>query len=346
MFTPNYTITNEILNKITDIEVLRSKVMQARILPERAVEMRYRATVEKVHNSTSIEGNPLTMKQVDSALKGESMTRSKYAETEVRNYKKALDQIDKRKLTAQTLKYEDILELHKLAMKGLLPEKKTGALRTGPIYIVDQDDKLKYTGPGAGIVKKKLEDLLNWLSNIEKDVHTCITTAILHYQFVSIHPFADGNGRVARLIVMLYLGIRNYDFNNSIVLDSFYAQEREEYYEALHKCQGKKYHEGQDLTSWITYFIDGFLSSAKVLGAEITILSTLDPVITRKHITQDKMDILNYVKQFESISLSEAEEILPELSRRTVQRKLRELTEDGYLKKNGVARNTRYYWNV
>ena len=88
-----------------------------------------------------------------------------------------------------------------------------------------------------------------------------------HYQLVSIHPFADGNGRVARLLTMLYLGIRDYDNNGSIVLDSYYAQDRGEYYAALHNCQGEKYREGQDITSWVSYFVAGFLSAAKALWA-------------------------------------------------------------------------------
>ena len=214
MFEPRYTITNEILNKIAEIETLRSQVARTRILPERAIELHYRATVEKVFSSTSIEGNPLTRKQVDSVLGSQTrtLTRRKYAEIEVHNYKNALDYIDKRKLTGALPDYDELLKLHRLAMEGLLPETKTGALRAGPIYIIDQDENLKYTGPGAKSVMKKLEELIVWV-NDSKDVHPCIVAAILHFQFVSIHPFSDGNGRAARLLTMLYLGTRDYDFN-------------------------------------------------------------------------------------------------------------------------------------
>jgi len=345
MFTPIYTITDEILNSIAEIEALRIKVTHARILPERAIELHYRATVEKVHSSTSIEGNPLSLKQVDSVIKGQSLTRRKYAEIEVRNYKKALDYIEKRKLTGIMLTAEDLFVLHELAMKDLLPEEKTGKLRAGPIYIIDQDEKLKYTGPEARYVKQKLEELINWLNEMNESVHPCLAAAILHYQFASIHPFADGNGRTARLLSMLYLGIRKYDFDGSIVLDSYYAHERSEYYAALHNCQGEKYHEGQDLTSWVSYFISGFLSSAKVLWAEIAILSAFEPLVGQERISRDETELLIYALQYGSIALSEALEILPGLSRRTLQRKLKDLSGKGYLIPRGAARNTRYYWN-
>jgi len=343
MFKPIYTITNEILNSIAEIETIRTQIAGARIIPERKIELHYRATVEKVHSSTSIEGNPLTLKQVESVLKEKTLTRRRYAETEVYNYKKALDYIEKRKHGATELRYSDLLRLHGLTMKGLMAVEKTGALRTGKIYIVDQDDKIKYTGPAAGTVQKKLEELIDWLNAEQGSVHQCIAAALLHYQLASIHPFADGNGRTARLAVMLYLGIRDYDFGGSIVLDSYYAQERSEYYAALHNCQGEKYHEGQDLTSWVNYFIEGFLSSAKVLWAEITILSAYKPLIDQKRIDRDKTDILSYALQFGSITLAEAEDILPGLSRRTLQRKLKELTDGGYLEKRGAARNTLYF---
>ena len=342
MFKPNYTITNEILNSIAEIEAIRSQVEGARILPERAVELHYRATVEKVHSSTSIEGNPLTLKQVDSVLKNQSLTRHKYAEIEVRNYKKALDYIEKRKRKDVAITCDVFLELHELTMKGLMSEEKTGAFRKGPIYVVDQDDNVKYTGPGAKQVKKKLEELVGWVNSTGVKVHPCIVAAILHYQFASIHPFADGNGRTARLVVMYWLGLRGYDFNGSIVLDSYYAQERSEYYGALHKCQGEQYKEGQDLTSWVSYFISGFLSSAKVLWAEIAILSAFEPLVDQHRIDRDEMDMLSYTLQFGSISLAEAEKILPERSRRTLQRKLKRLCDNGYLTQEGAARSTRY----
>jgi len=344
MFKPNYDITHAILNSIAEIEQVRAQVIGARILPERAVELHYRATVEKVHNSTSIEGNPLTLKQVDHVLKNQGMTRSEYAETEVRNYKKALDFVDKRKRNTFALEYKDILTLHKITMKGLIPEEKAGALRSGSIYIVDQDEKLKYTGPAAKTVQNKLEGLVDWANASGDSVHPCIIAALIHYEIASIHPFADGNGRTARLAVMLYLGIPDFDFYGTIVLDSYYAQARGEYYSALHDCQGEKYREGQDLTSWIEYFIAGFLSAAKVLWAEIAILSALEPLVDQKRISRDDMDILSYALQFGSISLSEAVQILPGLSRRSLQRKLSFLSEGGYLTRKGAARNTRYHW--
>jgi len=97
VYKPNYTITDELLGIIAEIERYRTKMADSVILPEREIEMRYRATVEASHSSTSIEGNPLSLKQVEAVLSGKArLTRHQYAETEVKNYKRALDFIDRR----------------------------------------------------------------------------------------------------------------------------------------------------------------------------------------------------------------------------------------------------------
>ncbi len=308
--------------------------------------MRYRATVEATHSSTSIEGNPLNMKQVEKALSdldGEPLTRHRYAEREVKNYKSALDFIEKRKQSGQPITMEDILVIHLRIMEDLLPSEKVGALRQNDVYITDSEGEIAYVGPSAQILPAELEELLAWLDAAD-GIHPVIVAAILHFHFVSIHPFADGNGRTTRALVALYLGLRDYDLRGALVLDSYYASDKPEYYLALdlaHDYQGRK---AACLDPWLDYFADGFLSSAKVLQAEVMILSSVvDPAKSIK-IAYDEIDLLSYAKRFGAVSLSEAESILPHLSRRTLQRKLKRLADDGRLVIKGTARTTRYEW--
>jgi Fic family protein len=344
MYRPKLTITNAILNSIAVIEAHRVMVMQSRILPERQIELRYRATVEKTHGSTSIEGNPLTLKQVDAALAGHPLGRREYAVLEVTNYKKALDCIDRRKIRQDPISVEDLLKLHVIAMKKLLADEKTGTFRKGDIYIVDQDEHTKYQGPTADRIAERVDDLLVWLASDARQTHPCLAAAILHYQLVTIHPFSDGNGRTTRLAVMLYLGIRDYDCNGALVLDSWYAQDKPEYYAALHACQGVQYREDADITSWVDYFVSGFLSSAKVLSAEMVILSSLVPALEARRMKADETDLLVYAKQFGALSLADACDLLKDTPRRTVQRHLKKLVDDGFLTVSGNGKATRYLW--
>lgn len=346
-YRPKYHITDELLNIIAEIESIRSQVAHSRILPEREIELRHRATVEATHSSTAIEGNPLNLKQVENVLTdGTVLTRHQYAEIEVRNYKKALDHINKRKTSGKPIELADILMIHKLIMEGLLPPEKTGVLRSVGVDIIDQDDRVLYKGPKTAILEEEITALLEWLKSSE-NVHPVIAAAILHIQFVSIHPFSDGNGRTTRVLTQLYLGLRDYDFRGTLVLDSYYYTDKREYYTALHTVQGESYQSAivAVLNPWITYFTKGFLSAAKVLSAEIMIMSNViegDKPI--KRINPEDADLLSYAKQFGSISLAEAESILQNISRRTLQRKLKTLVDNGYLTVSGRTRSTVYVW--
>lgn len=251
MYVPKFIITPQITNDIAEIEGIRTLVDQSKILPEREIALRYRATVEAVHSSTTIEGNPLSKQQVEAVLAGKEVAQAEYAITEVKNYKKALDWLDERRQQHNPISIEDIFKLHGLTMKGLLPKEKTGKLRLGPVYIVDiigQEERVRYIGPEANALEKLLSELFEWLYKDATQLHPVLTASILHFEFVSIHPFSDGNGRVTRLLTMLYLSQRGYGFKDVLVPDIYYLEHRLEYYNALN--QAKTYAEQRiaDLT--------------------------------------------------------------------------------------------------
>ena len=346
MYKPNYQITDSLVNKISKIENVRTQIDSSYILPEREIEMHHRATVEATHSSTSIEGNPLNIKQVQKALSDKNpVTRHRYAEMEVRNYKKAIDFIDERKITGKKISLKDILTIHKIITDGLLEPEKTGTLRQNHVYIENQNGVKIYDGPNAKDLTHELNEFLEWLNIESYNIHPVIAAAIVHFHFVSIHPMADGNGRTTRILTSLYLGLRNYDFRGSLVLDSYYSTNKPDYYAALHGVQGENYLSASkaNLDPWIDYFTDGFLASANVLAAEVTLLSSMAKGLRIKQkISRDEADLLSYIQQFSSITLSEAERVLINTSRRTVQRKLKKLVDSDYVQTEGNGRDTKY----
>lgn len=345
MYKPIFTITDEILARISRIEELRGMMKTYRILPEREAFIHKRATVEATHSSTSIEGNPLNLKQVERVLSSRnSLSKDQYAEIEVKNYKKSLDWILKRKEVEKLLCLGDVLELHKIITDSLLDETRSGKLRKNPVYIVNQNGETVYDGPEAKIVKSELEAFFRWLNLPNNETHPVIVAGILHFMIASIHPFADGNGRTARATVSLYLSLVDYDFRESLVLDSYYAVDGKAYYDALKLVQGGNYTKARvaDLTSWLEYFVEGFLVSVELLSIELQALSVIRDDVSPRRLSREESDIISYVVEFGSVSLAEAEEILPKLSRRTVQRKLSKLVSEGYLRIDGDGPATRY----
>ncbi len=346
MYEPKYTITDDILNIISQIEAIRTQVGAFHILPEREVELRYRATVEATHSSTSIEGNPLNLQQVERALSEKTtLGRHQYYEIEVRNYKSALNYIERRKnAPEQPISTDDILTIHRILTKDLLDTYRSGVWRKNPVYIENQDGQKVYDAVATEQVGAKIAELLSWANQKSYGIHPVIASAILHFQFVSIHPFADGNGRTSRVLTMLYLGMRDYDFRGSLVLDSYYSTDKAAYYDSL-SAQGDNYlsRELSNLSPWIRYFADGFLASAKVLRAEVALIATaVNRNIPRTKITRDEMDILSYIQQFGSITISEAEGVLERIPRRTIQRKLKNLVDEGLIRTEGSTNDVRY----
>jgi len=345
MYKPKFTITPLINNQIAQIEAIRQEIDRANILPTQEIALRYKAAIESTHSSTSIEGNPLDSNQVQKALEGKMNAWEKRV-IEVVNYKKAWDWVVKRSKKATPITIKDILYIHSLVMKDLLPSEKIGQIRPGPIYIVDlvkNQEILKYTGPNQKIVPKLIENLLIWLNSNLDALHPTLLAGILHYEFVSIHPFSDGNGRVTRLLVKLLLDSYEYDFRGSLVLDSYYWQNTSRYYQSLNQANKYSLQTKSDLTPWLTYFVAGFAAVVQDLGRKINLLHSFKSINTLR-LTESEIEIIDYVSRFGDIGLRDALAILRKPIR-SIQRLLQSLVKKNLLTKVGLGKNTRYSIN-
>ncbi len=342
MYTPKFTITPKLTNWIAQIEAIKQKIDKSSILPEKEISLRHRAAIESVHSSTSIEGNPLSEKQVEAALAGKMNVWEKKV-IEVVNYKKAWDWILKRSKKELEINTQDILSLHALVTNQLLPKDKVGKFRSGPIYVVDiidGQDVVKYAGPSASLVEDLLNDLFSWLKKEKSLLHPILIAGILHYEFVSIHPFSDGNGRTTRLLVKLLLNLLNYDFRGCLVLDNYYWQNTSLYYQNLNQAKKYSHQRVADLTAWLSYFVEGFYLVSKDLERKIDIikLSTKTQMI---RLNDDEVQIIDFIHQFEQISLKDALDVL-RVPERTVQRRLKNLIDKNLLIAQGKGKNTYY----
>ena len=346
MFKPNFAITLKINNEIAEIEKLKTLFDQANILPELSIELRFRATVETVHSSTSIEGNPLNQQEVQKVLEGTTISAPDYAITEVLNYKDAINWLNQRKNTQTIPNKKEILKLHSILMRNLLPSEKVGNCRADNVYIIDEinnQEVMQYTGPQAENLEKLISSFIDWINiqKKEKKLHPILLAGLIHYIFVSIHPFSDGNGRTTRLLTYEYLRSANYHFNNVLSLDSYYLQNRKRYYQSL--SRGKTFEDRMhaDITPFLNFFVEGFLDSVKNLTKYVQMGKILDSNNKPIQLNQEELLILDYLYQFKSISLEEAITATG-ATRRTVQRRLKNLVDKNLLKIEGKGPSTEY----
>ncbi|MDZ7586213.1 MAG: Fic family protein, partial [Patescibacteria group bacterium] len=299
---------------------------------------------DAVHSSTTIEGNPLKRQEVVKVLAGKLIQAPERAITEVVNYKKALDWLAKRQQQFSSITIQDILRLHSLVMVDLLPKQKVGHLRQGPIYIVDvknNQDYLRYTGPTANKVLKLTNELLIWLNRQGKKLHPVLAAGILHYEFVSIYPFTDGNGRVTRLLTLLFLRLNHYGLRDVLIPDIFYLQFKRQYYQALSLAKIYNRQRSADLTPWLDYFIWGLLAVAEELKKNITLVSLKKKSAKSIELSSAEITLLDFCKTMGKLDLQTAIDIL-KIPRRTAQRRLKILVDKGLLARKAKGKNLYY----
>lgn len=348
MFKPNYTITHTILNAITEIVQIKVAIEKSRVLPLNEAQLRRQAIVRMAHTSTSIEGNPLAEYQVDKVLSGLSVSADKRSILEVKNYQEGIKFIEELADENSALTIEKILHLHKILIKGLLPEEKTGHFRPGDVYIVDDlgdgREKLRYTGPPAQKVAFLVNELLKWLVQQDKEnLHPIIKAGIFHTQFVHIHPFSDGNGRITRLLTQYILYKNNWDFRKIIVLEDYYNRDRQAYYNALAQEWSQTYKEGNDFTPWLEYFVRGFLIEAQKVDDIITPLGfgTSSTSNSSIYVDKDEIKIMDFLTTTGMVTSNDVIEVLG-VAKRTAQLKLKNLVNKGLIEPQGKGPSSYY----
>lgn len=348
MFKPIYTISSQILNDVSFISETKAVVERSKVLPLNEAQLRRQAIVRMAHTSTSIEGNKLAEFQVDKVLSGMQVNADEKSIMEVKNYQQALSRMEQLTSEKKVLTIESILELHGILVKGLLEKEKTGHFRPGSIYIVDDlgdgRENLRFEGPDASKVPHLVNELLKWLVLQDKEqLHPTLLAGLFHVLFVTIHPFADGNGRMSRLLTAYILYRAGWDFRKILVLDDYYNRNRQTYYNALNFVQGKKYHEGEDLTPWLEYFLGGFLIEAQKVLDSVNLIgySKVAEVSEQVFLDKDEIKLMDFITTTGKITSSDVEDLLL-IAKRTAQFKLKNLVDKKLLKLKGKGPSTYY----
>jgi Fic family protein len=347
MYKPSYTIDSDMLNAISEISEIKSIVERSPVLPLNELELKRQALVRMVHTSTSIEGNKLAEYQVNKVLAGQEVNGDDKSIVEVKNYQQAVKEVEKLAEEKAEITPELILKLHAILIKGLVEPEKTGHFRPGEIYVVDDlgdgREQLRYKGPDTKKVPELVKQLCSWYKKAtELPMHPIIKAGILHLQFVTVHPFTDGNGRLARLLTQLSLYLDDWDFRKIIVLEEFYNKNRQDYYNAENIVQGESYHEGQDLTPFLEYFIAGFLVEARKVKQVIQSLG-FDKVDSKEQLflDPDEVKIMDFLVSTQKITSDDVVDLL-KIAKRTAQLKLKKLVERKLISPQGKGPATFY----
>ncbi len=321
-FNPKYTITNSIANNILKIEQLKDQIKNLPVTPHLMASLRESAKLTTTHYSTQIEGNRLTQEQVIEVIKNKKcIPKRKRDEDEIKGYYKAIQFVEKLAMKKTLISEEDLNKIH-----TLVENNKEIKYRDGQNVITDSTtSEIVYMPPEAEDVPSLMKDFINWL-NLDKETPILIKAAIAHYQYVTIHPYYDGNGRSARLLTTLIMHKNGYDLKGIYSLEEYYAKDLYSYYNAITVGPSHNYYFGRaeaDITNWIEYFIQGVKISFEKVYEKAKLESgtkDLSPIMRDLDIKQRKiLQIFENQKTITSGDIAEFFNFAPRTARKLAQ---------------------------
>ena len=235
--------------------------------------------------SSQIEGTQATLEDIFNPNIDENIN----AEVDdVVNYIKAAKYAIKR-LETLPLCNKLLLETHKILLSGVRgKEKNPREFRKSQNWIGGAGSTIKtarYIPPDVLSMKESLSDLEKYI-NAEAELDDLIRIALIHYQFESIHPFLDGNGRIGRLLIVLYLLEKKVIKTPSLYLSFYLKEHRIEYYDRMSAIR-----ETGDYEQWIKFFLKGIYASGK------SAIETANELIALRDKNIRKLENENYTKR-------------------------------------------------
>ncbi len=248
------------------IEAARQAVADLPLNERVLAGLRHSTRLVSTHYSTQIEGNRLTQSEVERVLVHRDHIRQRERdEKEVKGYYAALDYAESYAANHAIITESYIRKLHALVMAAGKTRCKPTPYRDGQNVIRDTGSRgIVYMPPEAGDVPSLMEGMVAWINRQIAEVPVPIVAAMAHYQFATIHPYYDGNGRMARLLTNTVLHQNGYGLQGIFNLEEYYAQNLRAYYTALDVGDGHNYYMGRaesDVTGWLEYFVDGMAAS-------------------------------------------------------------------------------------
>jgi Fic family protein len=245
-YEPVYTITPALLSQVEQVAALRERILAAAVQVPWIPVLQKDTRIRNAHSSTAIEGNPLTLEQVRAIEEGHEIpATAQRPRREVANYFAGLRFVEKN-AQHSAITHTKVLKLHRIMAGAVMDQGTAGQYRTIRVRVGS------YVAPPPNRVQPMMSELLEWWNKHEK-VSPILSSAIVHHQFETIHPFADGNGRTGRMLSLWELYRRGFDNHHIFSIDEFYWEDRPRYYAALEKVR----QEGGALTSWLEYSAEG-----------------------------------------------------------------------------------------
>lgn len=345
MYSPKYSITNKILKNIGLVEACREVIDNAPLVPAYEKKFREEAIIRTVHHGTHIEGNELNITEAEQVIKGNEVVGRDRDIQEVLNYRNVLmylDNIGRGEETGGKITEDVIKKIHGLTVEKIMASDVSGIYRKTQVVVKNSlTGEITFRPPPAIEVSYLVADFASWVNASKEEIHPVLKAGITHYELVRIHPFLDGNGRMARAVATLVLFLENYNIKKFFSLEEYYDKNAASYYESLRSAA-----EGE-LTGWLEYFTQGLAIELTRIKEKVQRLSTdihLKEKLGGKQVflSERQIAIMEYIQRVGYLSNQAFMDLFPKISEDTILRDIHDLMQKGIIKKEGKTKASRY----
>lgn len=271
-YKPPFLITNEALSLVASISEKIGRITATSNLDVKP-RLRKNNRIKSIHASLKIEANSLSLGQVRDVINGKTVVGERKEIQEVKNAYAVYEQFSE----INPYSMEDLKRFHGIMTKYVVEE--SGEFRYGEEGVFNGDQCI-FMAPPARLIPQLMSDLFDWMEEAKNSVHPLILGSVFHYEFVFIHPFTDGNGRMARLWHSVILSKWKPIFEY-IPIESQIEKFQEQYYDAIAKC----YVDGES-----TAFIEFMLEQIDRILDDISV-----------QISEDNEQLTEYIKRLLSV---------------------------------------------
>lgn len=344
MYDPHYKITHLILKNIGIIEAAREVIADAPLLPLWERRFREDALARTAHHGTHVEGNSLNLAEARDLLAGTDVVGRPRDIQEIMNYRLVTLLIeDEQKRGVERVTEALIKKIHRIVVDKILPTEQTGEYRKSQVVIKDSSSgAITHRPPSPLELPLLMSDFVFWINRQNEDnLHTILKAGMVHHEFVRIHPFVDGNGRVGRAMATLILFLGKYDIRKFFSLEEYYDKDPLQYYEKLSSANGG------DLTQWLEYFTLGVAIEFERVKRDVLRLSS-DGAMKEKlggkqiFLSERQRILIEWIQQYGYLQNQQFSTILPSVSEDTVVLDLKPLIEAKIIKKIGKTKGAKY----
>ena len=307
-------------------------------------ELQRIATIESIGSSTRIEGATMTDEEIQKLLKNVKITKfTTRNEQEVVGYYEVLelifDNFSEIKLSESYIK-----QLHQLLLKhSNKDERHRGCYKNLPNKVVATyptgEQKTIFATTEPVLVEGEMFELIEWcnLQWNEKTIHPLIVLAIFVYEFLSIHPFQDGNGRLSRLLTTLFLLKQGYEFMQYISFENHIEKNKKVYYDVLMTAQRKRITQEDIIDKWLLFFLESLKTLTEKLDKKYDIFKQKGGYLNERQ----KL-LKEFIIKQKTVKISDLSAAFSDISPNTLKKDLQYLRDEQIVSTVGQGKGTVY----